>query len=92
MNGKVAVAFVLILLIIFASGCITNECSGLEKELAKKNLTCHCAPGRVLPKVFENRTDIMPKCFCVCNINGKWENISIVQVKNSNSTQIIHGK
>ena len=97
MNGKtskILIIFVLMLLVISASGCLTNECSNLEKELAKRNLTCHCAPAKIIPKEFENRTDIKPKCFCVCNINGKWENISIVQaVGNGPSTpQVIQNK
>ena len=81
MNGKAfIVLFLLISLIIFSSGCLNNECSNLEKELQDKNLTCKCAPAKVMPKIFENRTDIRPKCFCICDIDGEWQNISIVQV------------
>jgi len=79
MNGKVVAILLILMFIIFASGCISDECKDLEKELGKKNLTCKCAKSTVMPKVFENRTDVKPKCFCVCNINGNWENISIVQ-------------
>jgi len=79
MNGKVVAIFLILMFIVFASGCINDECKDLEKELGKKNLTCRCAKATITPKLLENRTDVKPKCFCVCNINGKWENISIVQ-------------
>ena len=80
MNGKIFVVLFFIGLVIFSSGCLNNECGDLEKELAARNLTCKCTTGKVIPEVFENRTDIKPKCFCVCNIDGEWQNISVVQV------------
>ncbi|MCD6477579.1 MAG: hypothetical protein J7K87_01115 [Candidatus Aenigmarchaeota archaeon] len=83
MSGKnykaFVILFLLISIVIFSSGCLNNECKDLEKELSEKNLTCHCMKGHIVPDIMKNRTDIKPKCFCVCNINGKWENISIVQ-------------
>lgn len=94
MNGKVLVGVILVLsLVLLSSGCLQeNECSKLENELAKKNLTCKCAPSDVLPKEFKNRTDVEPKCFCVCKIGGEWQNITIVQAKGSSETKIIPSK
>lgn len=94
MNGKVLFGVILVLsVVILSSGCLQeNECSKLEDELAGKNLTCKCAPAEVLPKQFENRTDVEPKCFCVCKIGGKWQNITIVQTKAESETKIIPGK
>ncbi|MHA1832289.1 MAG: hypothetical protein ACTSWR_12205 [Candidatus Helarchaeota archaeon] len=78
MNGKILIIFIIIL-IIFTSGCLNDECKDLEKELNAKNMTCRCMKSTVMPKLLENRTDVKPKCFCVCKIGGEWQNISIVQ-------------
>ncbi len=76
---RIWIILILMIMIIFISGCVSDECKDLEKHLKEVNMTCKCRKGTVVPEPLSNRSDVKPMCFCVCLINGKWQTVSIVQ-------------
>ena len=74
---KRVVLVLLVILVLFTSGCLEdNICKDIEREAAKNNITCHCTPTNIMPSDYEN-ISAKPKCACLCYSNGVWVNTTI---------------
>ena len=74
---KAFAIFVMALLVILSSGCLQNDmCKNIEKEMAKKNITCHCTQTDFMPEEYKNLS-AKPECACLCYSNGVWINTTI---------------
>lgn len=71
MKELIGLACVFILL-VSVSGCLSDACKEVEKEMANQNITCRCSgsdAGNIFPDEAENATE-GEKCYCVCIKDG----------------------
>ena len=71
MREAFALTLVFILL-VSVSGCLSDACKEVEKEMANQNITCRCSGsdvGNVFPEEAKNATE-GEKCYCICIKDG----------------------
>lgn len=71
MRETIAMASVLVL-VLLVSGCVSDACKSVEREMANQNITCSCSSvdtENVFPEEAKNATE-GDKCYCICLKDG----------------------